>query len=212
MKKKILALGALMTVSIMLTACTSADDVNNKLGEEKSFTHGTLTETSYTSDLFGIEMEFGSGWTAMTDEEMAEQNQIDDMTDESMNEALDSKATVYEMMANIESGSNVNIVIENLKITNNGNSITAEKYMELALPNLKTGLTSTYGEATADIGTVEICSKTMPCINAEISNSGVTLHETLIPVIKGNYAAVVTLTALDDDDMNTLINAFKSIG
>lgn len=236
MKKRIIALAAIMAVSVMLTACTSADDVNSVLGggntttaaqqgnngdantteAEKEapskFTHGTVSDDSYSSDLFGIEAEFDDSWTVYSDEDLADQNSISDMSDESINKVLDKTATAYEFMAAIESGSNVNIVIENLNLTNKGKTIEADKYIDMALPNLKSGLESVYESVTVNKDSVEICGKTLPCIKAEISQNGMSAKEVQIPVVSGTYVAIITFTALDDNDLSTLMSAFKSVG
>lgn len=236
MKKRILALAALMTVSVMLTACTSTDDVNNKLNggntttsaqqanteaanttEEKKetpsqFKHGTVTDTSYSSSFLGIEADFSDGWEIYGDDELADLNKISDMSDENINKILDSTAVAYELMAGIESGSNVNIVIENLNLTNGGKTTDPENYIDMALPNLKSGLEGVYDSVTVNKDKVNICGKDMTCIKAEISGNGITASELQIPVINGTYAAIITFTALTDDDMNTLMSAFKSIG
>lgn len=232
MKKRTLALAVLMAVSVMFTACTSSDDVKDKLGEvnnpsstqgeadkkdddsdkkDAKYEHGKISDSSYTSSFFGFKAEFDSSWTVLSDDDMADTNNIDDMSDENVNKVLDKSAVLYEMMASIESGSNVNIVIENLNVTNNGKSVTADEYITLSIDGLKSSLASSYEEASADKSTTSFCGKDVPCIKAEVTASGISAKEVLVPIVEGNYVAVVTFTALDDDDLNTLMGAFKAV-
>ncbi len=179
---------------------------------DEGFKHGENTDSSYKSSFLNIEVEYGDDWTTYDDEYMASQNNIEDMSDENVNKVLDQSGVLYEMMAKLESNSNVNIVIENLNLTNGGKSLSAEEYLEAALPNLKTSLASTYEDAEVDMSTTTICGKELPCIKGSISSGEVSANEILVAVSSGKYIAIVTFTTLSDDDFNTLASAFKSIG
>ncbi len=198
------------------------DDSSNKTEEEKtepektdeevSFKHGTNNDSGYKSDIFNIEIAYGDGWTYYTDEDLAGQNSIDDMSDENLNKALNEKAVVYEMMALLPSNSNINIVVENLNVTNRGESLTGEEYLNLAFPNLKSSIEASYEEASAEISTTTLCGKEIPCVKVNISSGGVTANEVLVAVPGGNYMATITITFVDEADFDTIASAIKSIG
>ncbi len=205
MKKKILALISAAAMALSLTACSGGD------GGAK-FQHGENTDSGYKSSFFNIEVEYGDGWTTYDDEYMASQNSISDMSEENVNKALDESGMLYEMMVMMESKSNVNIVVENLNLTNGGKSLSGKEYLEASLPNLKDSLAATYGDATVEMSTTTICGKEMDCIKGSISSGGVSANEILVAVSSGKYVAIITFTTVSDDDFNTLASAFKSIG
>ncbi len=180
--------------------------------QKAAFQHGKNTDSGYKSSFFNIEIEYGDDWTYYDDDYLASQNGADDMSDESINEVLDKNAVIYEMMASLPSNSNINIVVENLNITNGGKSLTGEEYLNLAFPNLKSTIVSSYEDASAEISTTTICGKEMPCVKVEISSDGLTANEVLVAVPGGNYMATVTITFIGEEDFNTIASAIKSIG
>lgn len=72
-----------------------------------------------------------------TGEVLAQTNFISDTSDENAQKALNKNAVLYEMVAAAETASNVNIVIENLNITNGGKPLTAEEYIDMVIGNLE---------------------------------------------------------------------------
>ena len=221
-------LSLILSASMLLTACsvnvkingdkntdkTTAADTSNpeetkKEEETVKYSHGKIEENKYSSEFLGLYPELGEGWTLYTEEQLAKQNSISDMSDKSVNEALDKKGVLYEIMATKENKENFNIVIENLNVTNNGKTVTGEEYLKLSLPNLKTSLKSGYDESAADIDKVTFMGKETACIKADVTKEELHANLIIVPVIKGNYAALITFTAFTAEGAESMIGVFK---
>ncbi|MDE6724278.1 MAG: hypothetical protein K2J79_01620 [Ruminiclostridium sp.] len=228
MKKKIL-LSLILSASMLFSACSFVinDKVGNSDGDKASssdsakpedtkkeeetlkYVHGKIEGNKYSSDFLGLHPELGEGWTLYTDEQLAKQNSISDMSEENVNKALEKKGVLYEIMASQENNENFNIVIENLNVTNNGNTVSGEEYLKLSLPTLKTSLKSGYDESSADIDKVTFMGKETACIKADVTKEELHAYLIIVPVIKGNYAALITFTAFSAESAESMIAVFK---
>ncbi|MDE6579855.1 MAG: hypothetical protein K2K41_04905 [Ruminiclostridium sp.] len=131
------------------------------------------------------------------------------MSEENVNKALEKKGVLYEIMASQENNENFNIVIENLNVTNNGKTVSGEEYLKLSLPTLKTSLKSGYDESSADIDKVTFMGKETACIKADVTKEELHAYLIIVPVIKGNYAALITFTAFSAESAESMIAVFK---
>ncbi|MDE7363255.1 MAG: hypothetical protein K2N38_15135 [Oscillospiraceae bacterium] len=201
--KKIIAVILMCAALMLATACSSGE----------SFSHGTINGTVYTSAFLGLKAEFSEGWEITADSDLAQANGIDGMSDDSTAKALKTNGMLFEMMALKDNGaSNVNLVIENLDVTQLGRKLTAEQYVDLALPTI----TSQYAAAgindvEAEKSTVSFLGSETSCIKTTVKNNGTELHQTMIPVSKGLYMGVITFTAPDEDGVKAQIEIFKSV-
>lgn len=226
MKKKIF-LSLILSASMLLSACSFTSISDNKLGDKTSssdsakpedtekeeetlkYVHGKVEEHSYSSDFLGLYPELGEGWTVYTDDQLAKQNSISDMSEENVNKALDKTGALYEIMASQENNENFNIVIENLNVTNNGKFVSAEEYIELSLPTLKTSLKSGYDEYSAEIDKVTFMGKETACIKADVTKGDLHAYLIIVTVIKENYAALITFTAFSAEGAESMVGIFK---
>ena len=228
MKKKIL-LSLILSASMLLSACSLV--INDKVGdsdgdkasssdsakpedtkkeeETLKFVHGKVEEHSYSSDFLGLHPELGEGWTLYTDEQLAKQNSISDMSEENVNKALDKTGALYEIMASQENNENFNITIENLNVTNNGKTVSADEYLKLSLPTLKNSLKSGYDDSTADIDKVTFMGKETGCIKAEVTKGELKAYLVIVPVMKGNFVALITFTAFTAESAESMVAVFK---
>lgn len=230
MKKKIL-LSFILSAAMLLTACNQNININNdnlsndktavtdatKASEETKreeqqgvkFSHGKTENNKYSSEFFGLNTELGEGWTVFSDDQLARQNKINDMSDETVNTTLDNRGVLYEVMAARENNENFNIVIENLNVTNKGKIITEDKYLKTSLASLKKKLADKYEKSDADIGTTTFMGKEVSCIKAEVTKGEMDAKITIVPVIKDKYVAVITFTAFTTEGVDSMIDVFK---
>ena len=231
MKKKIF-LSLILSASMLLSACSFV--VNDKVGssdddkasssdsakpqdsqeetekeeETLKYVHGKVEEHSYSSDFLGLTPKLDESWTLYTDEQLAKQNGISDMSEENVNNALEKNGVLYEIMASQENNENFNIVIENLNVTNNGKTVSGDEYLELSLPTLKNSLKSGYDESSAEIGKVTFMGKETGCIKAEVTTGELKAYLIVVPVMKGNFAALITFTAFTAEGAESMVAVF----
>lgn len=201
--KKIIAAILMCGALALSTGCSSGE----------KFSHGTAEGLVYTSDYLEFKAELAEGWEFAADSDLAQANGVDDMSDDNAAKALKSRGVLYEMMAAKDNGtSNVNLVIENLDVTQLGRKLTSEQYVDLALPSI----TSQYSAAgltdvEAEKSSVSFLGSETACINTTVRNDGSELHQTMIPVNKGSYMLIVTFTAPDTDGISAQLEMFGSI-
>lgn len=184
----------------------SVDATNGK------FVHGAVSGTTYTSSFLGLEAAFGDGWTILTDEELAGTNNIGDMSDENANKALDTNAVLYEMMAAKNESTSVNIVIENLNLTNNGKALSEEEYADLSAKNLKAQFEAVgFTDVELDKAAVGFMGKEMTCLNVKLTNEGKDIYEKLFPVSNGAYMGIITFAAADENELTEMMSLFKGV-
>ncbi len=185
---------------------SSTPDTNGK------FAHGKQDGNVYSSEFLGFKAEFANGWTLMTEDVLAQYNGIDDMSDENVNKSLDTNALAYEMMAAKDEVTNVNIVIENLNLTNGGKSISAEDYIDAVLVTFEAQFTAA-GAKDVEVkkSTVGFLGSETVCIKTKLTVEGVPKAQCVIPMSKGAYIANITFTGNDEDEVLTIVNSFKAL-
>lgn len=179
---------------------------------EGGFAHGAVTANSYSSEFLGIKADFTDGWITVTNDVLAQNNGIDDMSDENVNKALNTNAILYELIAGTETNTNVNIVIENLNITNNGKSLTGAEYIELAFPNIEAQFKAAGFESVdAEKSTVSFLGSEMTCINTKLTSEGQEAVQKMIPLGNGTYMGIVTFTGANEEEIISAMNMFQKI-
>ena len=134
------------------------------------------------------------------------------MSDENANKALDTNAVLYELIAGTESVANMNIVIENLNITNGGNSLTGEEYLDLAFDSIEASFkASGFEDVEAEKSTVNFLGSESACISTKLSSQGQEMVQVMIPLSKGVYMGTITFTGANEDEITSAINMFQSI-
>ncbi|MDE6728325.1 MAG: hypothetical protein K2J80_10370 [Oscillospiraceae bacterium] len=196
MKRMIKALAAVMVCALMLfmTAC----------GEKSAeFEHGTVSGTSYTSKFLGLKADLGSGWTFLTDSELASANGVSDMTASSVKSAFDKKGVgvIMEMMATKQGGDSVNITVQSYS---NKSVPSEDAYFDLIKEQYSKLNTN------ASFGRITFLGKSVRCVDLSVSVLGVTAYETQIPIFKGDYIACVTFSSAKKENLKSLIDSFKA--
>lgn len=134
------------------------------------------------------------------------------MSDENANKALDTNAVLYELMAGTEAVANMNIVIENLNITNGGKSLTGEEYIDLAIGNIEASFKATgIEDVEAEKSTVNFLGSETACISTKLSSGGQEMIQKMVPISRGAYMGIITFSGASEDEITSAMSMFKSI-
>ena len=194
------------------SSSTESESSAPENGATDGFVHGNVAQSSYSSEFLGIKADFADGWVCAADDMLAENNGISDMSAENVNSALDTKAILYELIATTEGISNVNIVIENLNITNGGKALSGEEYIELAFDNVTASFKSLgIEEVDAEKSKINFLGSEMACMKTKLANQGQEMVQVMIPINKGTYMGIVTFSGETEDDITSAMGMFKSI-
>ena len=236
MKNKILAV--LVCAAVMLTTgCSSRSDIlsdffassgNNSSSavisrSEKSeepqtpqsmdkFSHGKTSGTVYASEFLGVRAQFPDDWTFLDDSYLAQQNNIADMTDKSVSAALNSVGALFEMIVRSDGVANINIIVQNLDVTNGGRALDADTYLDFSLDVVK----EQYNAAGIDLlkaerSTAIFLGKNQSCTYIKLSNHGTSMVQKGFLISRGKYLATVTFTGESDAEVSLLIDMFMSL-
>ncbi|MCM1055179.1 MAG: hypothetical protein NC394_06625 [Bacteroides sp.] len=205
MKNLKLALSSIgLSAVMLLTAC-------GKEVEKVDYVHGTVDGNKYSSDMFGLTAEFDSDWIFLTDEELASQNGMSDMSKESAADVFSSVGIVYDMYAGKEDGSNISFIVEDLSKSNNS-SLDEKGYVDATYPTLKSQLEAQgLTVDSLDRTTVTFAGNESPCIKIAISVSGISMYEYQVYKKAGQYMGVITITGFSEEDNEEMAKCFKSL-
>lgn len=151
--KKIIALTLAALMLICFTACGVKDAVNDavegaieNMAEKanEDITRGAVSGNTYTSEYSGISFTKPDTWTYSDDETLASllNQSMDSIDMNDISKTLAESGTVYDMMvSDAETGSNLMVLYENMDVTNAGNAMSAQEYLD----TLKTQLPAQSG-------------------------------------------------------------------
>lgn len=121
--KKFGALLLAIIMVFMLVACN---------GQKVELSRGTIEGDVYKNESLGFEFTKPASWVYATDEEIADSLNIavDNILGDNFKEALENNPAIYDMMVvDMITGTNINIVYENLK-KSFATNITEEQYVD----------------------------------------------------------------------------------
>lgn len=206
MKKIKLAFACAALSAVMLvTAC-------GKQVEKIEYSHGTIEENKFSTEMFGLTAEIDDGWKFLTDEELATVNGVSDMSAESIASAIDANGVVYEMCASNDNGASITFIVEDLS-KNKLESLDENGYVDTAFPSLKSqleaqGLTVDNIEKT----TAEFAGNSdSQCVKIDVSISGNSLFESQYYKKAGQYMAVITITGFSREESDELASNFAAL-
>lgn len=187
---RIFSLVLLCALMLLMTACGG-----------KKFSHGTISDTTYTSKFLGLKASFDSDSIIITDDTLAMGNGISDMSDENIRKALDKDGSISEMMVITAAGDSVDITVHDRKAL----GLPAEdEYFETVKQHLAEE------NISASIGTVDFLGKSTRCIEYSMAILGDTFYDLLIPIFKDDYVVIVSFSSAQKDNIKPLINRFKA--
>lgn len=206
---KTVASALALSFVMLFTACSGSEDVEFKRGKYDESTK------KYTSETFGITATLDDTWTVYSDSELAQVGGMTGSTDEDFIKQLDSKGGIFDFYAlstDTTSGTNINITVENLKVTNGNSGISEKVYIEAVIPKIKQQYESMGATVEkTETGTTTFCGKKVDCVFSKVTLNGVTFYQTQVPIKKGKYMAGVTFTSISEDTVNELVKKFSSI-
>lgn len=173
-----------------------------------SFVHGTSEGNTYTSSFLGITATLDSDWELKSDADIAQLNQIKDMSDANIQSAFENGMYIYEMYATTLDGSSINITVDD----NNNTDITSvDEYFAVAKDLVTNSFESLGYDCTAKEGTVIFVGKNTRCLEVTLSSDDVTVYEIQIPIIKDHYTACITFGSTNKDDLKSFVKMFTAV-
>ncbi len=210
----------LLIAVLLIVSLTGCDAVKSALNNtEKKITTGSFTGTTYTNDFFDLTFEIPKDWTVASNEDiMLITNATNDMLG-AENEDLSKRQALY--LAYVMKypvgtqdvfNANINIVTTNLGLA--GLSMKNNKeFLQAAIDQIDQSLANT--EMTCTFG--EIASKDIGGADFAVVDSATTLGEMefqqrLLCTYRNNYAILVSLTWMDDaqlDELQTILDSMS---
>ena len=173
---------------------------------------GTIDENGkFTDEMFGIGADFDTDeWMVMGDDFLAPYNGYA-TTEEELKSRLEKGNMVYEMMVGKESGSNVNLVVQNFGAL--GLIFTEEEYIDFSLDTVEDELESsgTMTNPHASKSSITFAGASRYALDVEGSSDGFDLYERIIVIKKGKYMGMITITAQDEKERDEFTKLFYAL-
>lgn len=211
MKKK-LSLILVISLLLSLAGCGMSRPVTQE--EINAIDMGTIAAGVYENAHFGIGCSLDEAWKVSPSEEIMAINKWDAEKDqrEQMMDSLAKPGYFYEMMAETEDQSaTVNVCVENVAVLEDPDS-TGEDYVRAAVVTAREAL-STIGVKGAKVEQVEQELAGTPCFGYYVSfeNEGRMLHQKVVYLHSGIYAAVITVSCTGEDITDDLLDLFYQV-
>lgn len=217
MKKVWSCLAGFLAV-IMIAGCSnfedgsrgdsSGGDNNSQNNSSLSFSHCTVSGSKFESRFLGIGADLGEGWRFANDEELANSNGLEELTDESLKEALKTKNFICDMIAqrSFEGGAD-SITLTYPNIT----AITAAEGADMSELEYAQATLVGIDSATAVIETVNLGDEKHSSIRLIGKTGGRDYYQRMIFVEKNGYIGMITLTFLSEQDIKDIISRFYTL-
>ena len=199
--KSALAAGAL-SVAMLFSACSTPV-------EKVEFSHGKVEGTVYSNDMVSINADFGEGWTYFSDEDLAAASGITDFSKEQTDKAFTNTGIVYDMYVANADNENVNVLFENLEISNN-TSLDEQGYIDASISELKTQLEAQFTVDNLEQTKITFAGTELPCVKISLDVSGVKLYECQTYKKAGQYMCVITVTAKSQENAENILSKFTA--
>ena len=228
-------------MSMLLTACGGSDsdsgnnnsdnsanagnednagnDSENEGGEQGNdssadveYVHSTFDENGkFTFEFVNIGADFDTEeWVTFDMEGLSDYNG-GAVTEEELKKRLESGVMVYEMMVGKESGSNINIIVQNLGVLDL--SFTEEEYIDYSLEDIEEQLeySGTMTDPHASKSTVTFAGASRYALDVEGSSGDFELYERIVVIKKGDYMSMITITAQSAGERDEFTKIFYSL-
>lgn len=180
-------------------------------GNEEGYVPGVFTETGYESEYLGYRFTTPEGFTLQTQEELAT---LMGMSMEILSQdyseaqlAYAQKAVIYDLMASNETGTNVNIVLQQLDTT----GLTLELLAETMMQQMGS-LTSMECVVSDSYEIVDFAGAEYAKYSATVTSQGVTMNQEYYVGMKPDRVVNFTFTYLDGEEAqrDALVSAFAA--
>ena len=205
---KFAAAGIALCASMLLTACSGG-------GSSVEYTKSTVDEDSgkFTSEFLGIGADFDTEEWIFLNDTLSSYNG-GKTTEEELKAVLNSgsvtNSMIYEMFVGKESGTNINIVIQNTKVAG---GFSEEGYVDMSLDGIEDQLENagTMKNPKAEKNSVTFAGAKHYCLDVSGESQGMELHERLICIKVGDYMGIVTITSLSTAERDEITKMFYAV-
>lgn len=186
----------ILVCSLMLftTACKKGDT---------PFKHGTVSGSTYTSEFLGIKVQAGSGWTMLSDADLAKSNGISDMSESSIQSVFDKGVYIAEMMMSKKDGVSINFTVQD---NDKSLSFSEKEYFTTGVELIKAQSDAQGFGSDVKKSSVNFLGKSTNCIELSLTMSGTTIHQIQIPIFKSHYTASLTFNSLNKSELQSLVD------
>lgn len=181
----------------------TTDSIKNK--PSAAFSHSVISDSKFESKLLGIGAELDKDWRFANNEELATANGLEEISDKSLEEALETKTFICDMMAEkkFEGGADsITLTFPNMS-SSDGGDITEREYAEATMVGID--------NATAVIETVRLGNEDHISIRLIGKTSGTDYYQRMIFVSKNGYLGMITMTCISEDDIYEIISRFYTL-
>lgn len=197
--RRILMVISVCVIMLLTSACKK---------DNTPFKHGTLSANAYTSEFLGIKIQAGSGWTMISDADIAKSNKISDMSESSIQTVFDKGLYITEMMITKDDGSSINITVQDNDKTI---SFSEKEYFSTGIDLIKAQFDAAGYTCDIKKGNVNFLGKGTDCIELSLTVAGTTVYEIQIPFFKSHYTASLTFASLKKEDLYPLLEMVTSV-
>lgn len=172
------------------------------------FKHGTVSANAYTSEFLGIKVQGGSGWTMLSDADLAKGNKISDMSESSIQTVFDKGVYITEMMMAKDNGASINITVQDNDKTI---SFSEKEYFTTGVDLIKSQFKAAGYNCDVKKSSVNFLGKSTNCLELSLTVSGTTVYEIQIPFFKSHYTASLTFASLKKEDLYPLLEMVTAV-
>ena len=166
------------------------------------FSRGVVTNKEYLSSYLGIRFTADENWVFASDAELNELMGLsldiigDDVYGENkeLMETIAKQSIIYDMVAAAPDGSNVQVILENLQISNNGAPLSENDYADILREQLASLTEFSY--KLSDTYSSELAGKSFTVIDAELE--GTATHQQFWLLCVDHYMLCITFTAMTE--------------
>lgn len=194
---------------ICFTSCSGSESGENVTGvvqnkAEAAFKHSVISDSGFENSLLGIGVKLDEEWRFANSEELATANGLEEITDESLAEALKTKTFICDMMAEKKfKGGADSITLTFPNISSASGDMTEREYAEATLVGIE--------NATAVIETVRLGDNEHISIRLIGKISDTDYYQRMIFVKKNGYLGMITLTCVSEDEIYDIISRFYTL-
>ena len=178
---------------------------------------GSMNGGTYANSFVGIGCKLDDTWTYYSEEEILEFNglMVDSIGDEDLADMLRKSNIFYDMVASSETGSSVNVVLENIGLIY-GHVLDSSSYVDIALESLEgqlalMGVTATTCEKTS----FDFCGKKTDGIyiagTLSAGDIEVDMYQLMACVKAGNYMTCITACTYYEDTTADILDMFYAL-
>ena len=203
--------GATADVNAGATADTGkTDDTTDAKEEAKPFALGKVENGVYSNEFTGWSITLDSNWTYSTEEEIKQLNQVvGDLVGEEYVAAVKNNAAIYDMMAVHSNGTdNVNVVLSNAGRTYTLDELKGE--LENTFTESKAAFESIgYTNIGHSIDTVDVEGREIAILAIVAEFNGMQMKQITYVESIGMYALSCSITALDENNLNAVLDSIS---